>query len=79
MIAHRDQPGDWLGELPLIFGAPFFAGARAVTPLRVARFDREQFGQLVENRRPSSCRAAEIQVRVEGLEAQAAGRCTSRS
>ena len=46
-IAVRDQPGEWLGELPIVFGAPFFAGARATTALRVARFDRPQFGQLV--------------------------------
>ena len=46
-IAVRDQPGDLLGELPIVFGAPFFAGARAATALRVARFDRPQFGQLV--------------------------------
>ena len=25
-IAVRDQPGDYLGELPLVFGTTFFAG-----------------------------------------------------
>ena len=73
-IAVRDQPGDWLGELPIVFGAPFFAGARAVTPIRVARFDRAQFGQLVRESDAFKARlTAEIQVRVEGLETQAAG------
>ena len=37
-LAVRDQPGDYLGELPIVFGAPFFAGARAITPLRAARY-----------------------------------------
>ena len=48
-IAVRDEPGDYLGDLPIVFGAPFFAGARAVTPMRVARFDRAQFGLLVRD------------------------------
>jgi thioredoxin reductase (NADPH) len=73
-IAHRDRPGDWLGELPIVFGAPFFAGARAVTPLRVARFERAQFGQLVRQSEAFKLRVtAEIQVRVEGLESEAVG------
>jgi thioredoxin reductase (NADPH) len=73
-IAVRDQPGDWLGELPIVFGAPFFAGARAATELRVARFDRPQFGQLVRESDEFKQRLqAEIQVRVEGLETEAAG------
>ncbi|MDX6628862.1 MAG: thioredoxin reductase, partial [Gaiellales bacterium] len=68
------QRGDWLGELPIVFGAPFFAGARAATPIRVARFDRAQFGQLVRNSDEFKARVvAEIQLRVEGLEDEAAG------
>ena len=73
-IAVRDQPGEWLGELPIVFGAPFFAGARATTPMRVARFDRAQFGQLVRESEAFKDRLkAEIQVRVEGLETEAEG------
>lgn len=73
-IAVRDQPGDYLGELPIVFGAPFFAGARAVTPLRVARFERAQFGVLVRGSHVFKDRLiATIQERVEGLETQAAG------
>ena len=69
----RDEPGDWLGDLPIVFGAPFFAGARAVTPIRVARFDRAQFGLLVRNSEAFKERLiARIQLRVEGLENQAA-------
>ena len=71
-IAVRDQPGEWLGELPIVFGAPFFAGARAATPMRVARFDRAQFGQLVRDSERSSTAGRGIQRRVEGLETQAA-------
>jgi thioredoxin reductase (NADPH) len=71
-LARRDAPGEYLGELPIIFGTPFFAGARALTPLRVARFDRLAFGQLI---RASAGLRAEIartvQERVEGLEDQA--------
>ena len=43
-LAVRDEPGEYLGELPIVLGTPFFAGARATTPLRVARFDPPQFG-----------------------------------
>ena len=69
----RSEPGDWLGELPIVFGAPFFAGARAVTPMRVARFDRAQFGLLVRTSDAFKQRLiARIQLRVEGLENQAA-------
>ena len=28
-LAVREDPGDFLGELPIVFGTPFFAGARA--------------------------------------------------
>ena len=73
-LAVRETPGDYLGELPLIFGAPFFAGARAITPMRVARFDRPEFGLLVSDSEDLRKRLAEgIQIRVEGLETQAAG------
>ena len=27
-LAVREDPGDYLGELPIVFGTPFFAGAR---------------------------------------------------
>ena len=73
-LAVREQRGDYLGELPIVFGTPFFAGARANTPLRVARFDRAQFGRLVSESQPLRNRITEsIGQRVEGLEAEAAG------
>ena len=73
-LAVRSEPGDYLGELPIVFGTPFFAGARAASALRVARFDRAQFGVLVRDSQVFSDRlVASIQERVEGLETQAAG------
>jgi thioredoxin reductase (NADPH) len=74
-LAVRDQPGDYLGELPIVFGAPFFAGARAITPLRVARFERAAFGLLVSDSEAFKERmVAGIHVRVEGLEEEAASK-----
>ena len=65
-------PGDWLGELPIVLGTPFFAGAKARTPLRVARFERQQFGMLVQDSKELEQRLiAEIQLRIEGLEMHA--------
>jgi thioredoxin reductase (NADPH) len=73
-IAVRDQPGDYLGELPIVFGTAFFAGARAAGPLRAARFERAQFGVLVRESEVFKARlVATIQERVEGLEEEAAG------
>jgi thioredoxin reductase (NADPH) len=68
-LAVRDTPGDYMGELPSVFGTTFFAGARARTPMRVARLDRRELGRLVKG---SDALRAEIgrtiQQRVEGLE-----------
>jgi thioredoxin reductase (NADPH) len=74
-LAVRETPGEYLGELPIVFGAPFFAGAQATTPLRVARFDKQQFGLLVGESEVLRERiTAEVARRVEGLETQAAER-----
>ncbi len=74
-LALRDQPGDYLGELPIVFGAPFFAGARAVTPMRVARIERAGFGLLIHDSEAFRDRMVEgIHARVEGLEEEAASR-----
>ena len=43
-VGVRETPGDYLGDLPIVLGSPFVAGARARTALRAARFEREQFG-----------------------------------
>jgi thioredoxin reductase (NADPH) len=72
-LAVREEPGEHLGELPIVLGTPFFAGARAIGPLRVARFDPPQFGLLVRESAPLRERiVAAIQNRIEGLESAAA-------
>jgi thioredoxin reductase (NADPH) len=71
-LAVRRERGDYLGEIPIVFGTAFFAGARARTPCRLARLDREQFGVLVrESAELRSEIQATIQQRVEGLEFEA--------
>ena len=71
-LAVRETRGDYLGEIPIVFGTTFFAGARARTPIRVARFDRQLFGLLVRESAPLRDEIARtIQQRVEGLEAAA--------
>jgi thioredoxin reductase (NADPH) len=74
-LAVRTEPGDFLGELPIVLGSTFFAGAQARTPMRVARLDRAQFGTLVAESTAFSDRmVAAMEVRIEGLEQQAAGK-----
>ena len=74
-LAVRDQPGDYLGELPIVFGTAFFAGARAAMPMRAARFERQTFGRLVSESDAFKERmVAGISERVEGLEDEAASR-----
>jgi thioredoxin reductase (NADPH) len=74
-LAIRETPGDYMGELPIVLGAPFFAGARARTPLRAARFDKQEFGLLVRESKALRERiTTEVARRVEGLETQATER-----
>jgi thioredoxin reductase (NADPH) len=71
-LAVRGERGDYLGEIPIVFGSTFLAGGRARVPCRLARFDRQQFGVLV--RASTTLRdeiQATIQQRVEGLEHEA--------
>lgn len=44
--------GEFVGEVALLLGAPFFAGIRALTPCRVARLDRQQFHHLIRDSEP---------------------------
>jgi thioredoxin reductase (NADPH) len=41
--------GDFVGEVALLLGTPFFASMRAVTSARVARLDRQQFHHLLHD------------------------------
>jgi thioredoxin reductase (NADPH) len=41
--------GDFLGEVPLIMGAPTFGSVRAHTSCRIARLDKQQFYHLIRD------------------------------
>src|SRR5206468_1597125 len=41
------RPGDYMGEVPLLLGAPALASLRAAEPTRVARLDPGDFHQLI--------------------------------
>ena len=43
------KEGDFLGEVPLILGTPFFASIRALTPCRLARLDKQQFFHFIRD------------------------------
>jgi hypothetical protein len=40
------KQGEFLGEVPLMLGTPFFGSVRALSSCRIARLDRQQFSQL---------------------------------
>jgi thioredoxin reductase (NADPH) len=48
------QEGDFLGEMPLLLGAPVFASVRAITSCRIARLDRQQFHRLIQDSKEAS-------------------------
>jgi thioredoxin reductase (NADPH) len=69
----RDEPGEYLGELPLLFGAPFLAGARAITPLRLARLAGPQLGALMAGSSGFRDRLrARVAARVDSFELESA-------
>src|SRR5271156_6149103 len=41
--------GDFVGEVPLLLGTPFFGSMRALTSCRVARLERQQFFHLIRD------------------------------
>ena len=41
--------GDFLGEVPLLLGTPFFASLRALSSCRIARLDKQQFFHLIRD------------------------------
>jgi thioredoxin reductase (NADPH) len=41
--------GDFVGEVPLLLGTPFFGSIRAMTSCRVARLERQQFFHLIRD------------------------------
>jgi thioredoxin reductase (NADPH) len=48
------KAGDFLGEVPLLLGAPAFASVRAQTSCRIARLDQQQFQHLIRNSKDAS-------------------------
>ena len=49
VLAERNTPGDYFGEIPLLFGTPALAGLRAKTDARLVRIDATEFAMLVAN------------------------------
>lgn len=47
--AYDFKAGDFLGEVPLLLGAPAFASIRAQTASRVVRLDQQQFHQFIRD------------------------------
>src|SRR6202789_3642754 len=47
------KQGDFLGEVPLLMGTPTFGSARAQTPCRIARLDKQQFHHLIRGSNPA--------------------------
>jgi thioredoxin reductase (NADPH) len=48
------KEGDFMGELPLLLGAPAFASVRAETACRLARLNRQQFQHLIQDSKEAS-------------------------
>lgn len=48
------KAGDFLGEVPLLLGAPAFASVRAQTSCRIARLDQQQFQHLIRDSKEAS-------------------------
>ncbi|MFC6644555.1 FAD-dependent oxidoreductase [Granulicella cerasi] len=44
---HHYKRGDFFGEIPLLLGAPAFASVKAKGPTRLARFERQDFHEMI--------------------------------
>ena len=49
LAGYELKEGDFLGEVPLLLGTPFFASIRAQTSCRIARLDKQQFYHLIRD------------------------------
>jgi thioredoxin reductase (NADPH) len=68
ILAERATPGEYFGEIPLLFGAPALAGLRAKTDARLVRIDALEFGMLVKKAPSFSARMIEsLSGRMEGI------------
>src|SRR5580700_5695216 len=52
--------GDFLGEVPLLLRTPAFNSARAQTPCRIARLDKQQFFQLIRDSKEARAMVLEV-------------------
>jgi thioredoxin reductase (NADPH) len=52
--------GDFLGEVPLLLRTPVFNSARAQTPCRIARLDKQQFFQLIRDSKEAHAMILEV-------------------
>src|SRR6204780_2366149 len=52
--------GDFLGEVPLLQRTPVFNSARAQTPCRIARLNKQQFIQLIRNSKEARAMVLEV-------------------
>jgi len=58
-------PGDFFGEVPILLGTNALVSLRAETSVRVARFDRQQFQELIRD--SAKCSATILQTMNERL------------
>ena len=52
--------GDFVGEVALLLGTPFFASIKAVTSCRIARLDRQQFFHLIRDSKEARTLVLEV-------------------
>jgi thioredoxin reductase (NADPH) len=57
--------GDFFGEVPILLGAPSFAGVQAKTRTRVARFDPQQLLEMIQT--SAACSALILQTMTDRL------------
>ncbi len=59
------KAGDFFGEVPILLGAPSFAGVRAIGRARVARFDAQQLFEMIQT--SAACSALILQTMTDRL------------
>jgi len=59
------KAGDFFGEVPILLGAPSFAGVRAIGRARVARFEAQQLFEMIQT--SAACSALILQTMTDRL------------
>jgi thioredoxin reductase (NADPH) len=62
---YKYKSGDFFGEVPILLGSNSLVSLRALVPCRVARFDRQQFQELIRD--SAKCSATILQTMNERL------------